>query len=209
MRALIIVDVQNDFVAGGTLEVPNGEQIVPLVNQLVGAFDLVVATQDWHPQTHKSFASNHDGHKAFEKIMLGGLEQVLWPDHCVQGTRGAEFHPQLRTDRVEAIFRKGVDPEIDSYSAFYDNGHKKTTGLAGYLRERNVEMVYICGLAADYCVFYTAQDALKEGFNTLIIEDATRAITGDGFQKAKSVIEKNGGQVQDSAIILKHLQMKI
>lgn len=208
MRALIIIDVQNDFVAGGTLEVPNGEQIVPLVNQLAGVFDLVVATQDWHPQTHKSFASNHDGLKPFEKTILGGLEQVLWPDHCVQATSGAEFHPQLDLNHVEAIFRKGMDPEIDSYSAFYDNGHKKATGLAGYLRERNVETVYICGLAADYCVFYTAQDALKEGFKTIVVEDATRAITGDGFKNAKSVIEKNGGQVRDSTIILQHLQMR-
>src|SRR5688500_8567645 len=164
MHALIIVDIQNDFVAGGTLEVPHGEQIIPLVNELADLFDLVIATQDWHPQTHKSFASNHADRKPFEKIILGGLEQVLWPDHCVQGTFGAEFHPQLRMNNVEAIFRKGMEPEIDSYSGFYDNGRKKSTGLAGYLKERKVETVFVCGLAADYCVFYTAQDALKEGF---------------------------------------------
>jgi nicotinamidase/pyrazinamidase len=209
MHALIIVDIQNDFVAGGTLEVPHGEQIVPLVNELAEAFDLVVATQDWHPETHKSFASSHPDKKPFEKIILGGLEQVLWPDHCVQGTSGAEFHSQLQMNRVETIFRKGMDPEIDSYSGFYDNGHKKTTGLAGYLKERNVETVYVCGLAADYCVFYTAQDALKEGFKTVVIEDATRAIDQDDFEKAKSVIQKNGGAVLDSAVIMQHLKSRI
>src|SRR5690606_2099670 len=128
MRALIIVDIQNDFVTGGKLEVPNGEQIIPLVNMLSEKFDLVVATQDWHPQDHKSFASNHPGKAPFEKIMLEGLEQVLWPDHCVQGSRGADFHPQLQMDRVEAIFRKGMTTTIDSYSGFFDNGHKKATG---------------------------------------------------------------------------------
>jgi nicotinamidase/pyrazinamidase len=204
MRALIIVDIQNDFVAGGTLEVPNGEQIIPLVNELAEVFDLVVATQDWHPQTHKSFASNHADGKPFEKIILGGLEQVLWPDHCVQGTPGAEFHAELRMDHVEAIFRKGMDPEIDSYSGFYDNGHKKSTGLAGYLKERKVEVVYVCGVAADYCVFYTAQDALKEGFQTIVIEDATRAIDRADFEKAKSAIQKNGGDVLDSSFIMQN-----
>lgn len=202
MDALIIIDIQNDFVAGGTLEVPNGEQIVPLVNQLAEAFDLVVATQDWHPPTHKSFASNHAAKKPFEKVTLGGLEQVLWPDHCMQGTSGAEFHPQLQMHRVEAIFRKGMDPEIDSYSGFYDNGRQKTTGLAGYLKERKVETVYVCGLAGDYCVFYTALDALKEGFETIVIEDATRAIDPGGFEKAKNDIRKTGGKILDSAIIL-------
>lgn len=202
MNALIIVDIQNDFVAGGTLEVPHGEQIIPLVNKLADAFDLVVATQDWHPPTHKSFASNHSDKKPFEKITLGGLAQVLWPDHCVQGTVGAEFHPQLQMNHIEAIFRKGMDPEIDSYSGFYDNGHKKATGLAGYLKERKVKTVYVCGLAADYCVFYTAQDALKEGFKTILIDDATRAIDPDSFKKAKNIIQKNGGEIQDSSGII-------
>lgn len=198
MRALILVDIQNDFVAGGTLEVPNGEQIVPLVNELSRKFDLVVATQDWHPSSHKSFASNHSDAKAFDKTILGGLDQVLWPDHCVQGTRGADFHPQLQMDRVEAIFRKGMDPEIDSYSGFFDNGHKKSTGLTGYLKERNVDSVYVCGLAGDYCVFYTAKDSLQEGFETYLIEDATRAINNDGFTKAKSEIRSLGGVILKS-----------
>lgn len=198
MRALILVDIQNDFVAGGTLEVPNGEQIVPLVNELSRKFDLVVATQDWHPSSHKSFASNHVDAKPFDKTILGGLDQVLWPDHCVQGTRGADFHPQLQMDRIEAIFRKGVDPEIDSYSGFFDNGHKKSTGLTGYLKERNVDSVYVCGLAGDYCVFYTAKDSLQRGFKTYLIEDATRAINNDDFKKAKSEIRSRGGVILNS-----------
>ena len=206
MRALIIVDIQNDFVAGGTLEVPHGEQIIPLVNELSRGFNLVVATQDWHPPSHKSFASSHTGKTPFETIQLGGLAQVLWPDHCVQGTPGAEFHRRLDMNRIEAIFRKGVDPEIDSYSGFYDNGHKKTTGLSGYLRERKIESVYVCGLAADYCVFYTALDALKEGFKTVVIEDATRAINNDGFEKAKAEIQKLGGGIFQGPAIMRDLK---
>lgn len=201
MRALIIVDIQNDFVAGGTLEVPNGEQIIPLVNELTTHFDLVVATQDWHPQDHKSFASNHADKKPFDKILLGGLEQVLWPDHCVQGSSGAEFHQQLDMKRVEAIVRKGMTPEIDSYSGFYDNGHKKATGLSGYLKERAVQSVYVCGLAGDYCVYYTAKDALKEGFDTFLIEDATRPINPADFEKAKQEVARKGGHVLHSEMI--------
>lgn len=204
MRALILVDIQNDFVTGGKLEVPNGEQIVPLVNSLAKEFELVVATQDWHPQEHKSFASNHPGTNIFDVITLGGLEQVLWPDHCVQGTRGAEFHPQLSMARIEAIFRKGMDPEIDSYSGFYDNGRRKSTGLSGYLKERGVEAVYVCGLAADYCVFFTVRDALQLGFRTFLIEDATRAINKDGFEKAKREVVSLGGTVLNSEKILGH-----
>lgn len=199
MRALIVVDIQNDFVAGGSLEVPNGEQIVPLVNESMSHFDLVIATQDWHPASHKSFASNHAGKKPFETIQLGGLNQVLWPDHCVQGTRGAEFHPDLNTLPIETIFRKGMEPGIDSYSGFYDNGRKKNTGLAGYLKERNITEVYICGLAGDYCVFYTAMDALRSGFRTFLIEDATRAISDQDFEKAKKTILENGGSVMKHA----------
>jgi nicotinamidase/pyrazinamidase len=194
MKALIIVDIQNDFVAGGTLEVPNGDQIVPVVNELAKRFDLVVATQDWHPPTHKSFASNHENKKPFEIISLGGLEQVLWPDHCVQGTRGAEFHPLLDTKPVEAVFRKGTDPEIDSYSGFYDNGRKKSTGLNGYLKERKVDEVYVCGLAADYCVYFTARDATQSGFRTFYIEDATRAIDPTKFKQAKDDLLSLGVQ---------------
>ena len=195
MRALIIVDIQNDFVTGGALEVPDAEEVIPVINAINSKFDLVVATQDWHPVNHKSFASNHSGTKPFDVISLNGLEQVLWPDHCVQGTRGAQFHPDLEMNRVEAIFRKGMDPEIDSYSGFYDNGHRKSTGLAGYLRERHVKTVYVCGLAGDYCVFFTARDALKSGFEAFLIEDASRAINKDGFEKAKHELLSTGGGV--------------
>ena len=157
MHSLILVDIQNDFVPGGRLAVPEGDAIIPLANSLQKAFGLVVATQDWHPQSHKSFASNHPGKKPFDLIDLHGLEQVLWPDHCVQGSDGAAFHSALDIKRVEAMFRKGMDSEIDSYSGFYDNGMRKSTGLAGYLRERKVRKVFVCGLAADYCVAYTAR----------------------------------------------------
>lgn len=202
MRALIIVDIQNDFVTGGKLEVPHGEQIIPLVNTLSAKFELVVATQDWHPPDHKSFASNHPGKKPFEKVMLDGLEQVLWPDHCVQESHGANFHQQLDMHRVEAIFRKGMNRELDSYSGFFDNGHRKATGLAGYLKARGVSAVYVCGLAGDYCVFYSAKDAIGEGFATVLIEDAVRAINDADFEKAKAEIRVRGGRVINSAEIL-------
>ena len=205
MHALILVDIQNDFVPGGALAVPAGNEIIPLVNGLQNSFDLVIATQDWHPKHHKSFASTHNNKRPFEKIILHGLDQVLWPDHCVQGTDGAQLHSNLNTNKVEAIFRKGMDPEIDSYSGFYDNGYKKNTGLAGYLRERKVQKVFVCGLAGDYCVFYTAKDALKENFETYIIEDATRPIDEDGFLKAKDEILTSGGQIISSKNLHRYL----
>lgn len=205
MHALIIVDIQNDFLPGGALAVPRGDEIIPVVNELQKTFGLVVATQDWHPANHKSFASSHPGMRAFDKIVLHGLEQVLWPDHCVQGSLGAELHNDLELNKVEAIFRKGMDPEIDSYSGFYDNGHKKSTGLAGYLRERRVTKVYICGLASDYCVFFTARDAIKENFETYIIEDAARAIDSNGFVMAKDEILSTGGQIITTENLYRHL----
>ncbi len=198
MKALIVVDVQNDFVPGGALAVNGGDEVIPVINELQPHFDLVVATQDWHPRNHKSFASNHPKRVPFETIDLNGLEQVLWPDHCIQGTSGAEFHPDLDTIRFEAIFRKGTDPEIDSYSGLYDNGRRKSTGLSGYLRERNVSKVFVCGLAADYCVYFTAKDLLTEGFKTFFIEDATRAISQDGYQKARNVITELSGKIVNS-----------
>jgi nicotinamidase/pyrazinamidase len=205
MNVLILVDIQNDFIPGGSLPVPLGNEIIKLVNGLQDSFDLVVATQDWHPNNHKSFATQHPGKKQFETISLHGLDQVLWPDHCVQGTNGAEFHSNLSLHKVEAIFRKGMNPEIDSYSGFYDNGYKKATGLAGYLRDRGVKKVYVCGLAADYCVAYTAKDALKENFETYVIEDATRAIDASGYSRIKDVIITSGGQYIQSHMLHRHM----
>ena len=202
MRALIVVDVQNDFTTGGRLEVRNGEEIIPLVNHLQEAFDLVVATQDWHPPDHLSFASNHKGRQPFEQILLNGLEQVLWPDHCVQGSHGAAFPPGLSMNTVAAIFRNGRDKAVDSYSGFYDNGHLHSTGLTGYLRERNVDEVFVVGLAADYCVYYTAKDALGDGFKSCLIKDATRPISAEGFAKAKQELFRLGGRVIDSKDLL-------
>src|SRR5215210_6850631 len=146
MKALLLIDIQNDFLPGGALAVPEGDQIIPIVNQLQPHFDLVVATQDWHPAEHKSFAANHPGKNPFEVIDLQGLEQVLWPSHCVQGSPGAAFAPALELNRVEAIFRKGMDPEIDSYSGFFDNGHLKTTGLVDYLHSKKISQVFVAGL---------------------------------------------------------------
>jgi nicotinamidase/pyrazinamidase len=201
MKTLILIDIQNDFIPGGALPVSEGDKIIPIVNELQKEFDLVIATQDWHPPHHKSFASSHPGKNVFEKIDLNGLDQVLWPDHCVQGSPGAEFHPMLNTQKVEAIFRKGTDLNIDSYSGLFDNGHRKSTGLAGYLRERKVGDVYVCGLAADYCVYFTAKDLLSEGFQTYFIEDATRAISDEGFMHAKNdLIKVNARFILSSAI---------
>jgi nicotinamidase/pyrazinamidase len=202
MKALLLIDVQNDFVPGGGLAVPEGDQIIPLLNQLQPSFDLVVATQDWHPQAHKSFASNHEGQQVFNKIELHGLEQVLWPNHCVQGTPGAELHKDLDTSRVEAIFRKGTNPEIDSYSGFYDNGHQKSTGLVDYLRGKGVTQVYVAGLAGDYCVYFSAKDAVQEGFETFLIEDASRPISPEGFQQVKEDLQHLGGHVVQSSSLL-------
>ncbi|MFW5832446.1 MAG: bifunctional nicotinamidase/pyrazinamidase [Prolixibacteraceae bacterium] len=192
MKTLIIIDAQNDFMPGGTLEVPKGDEIVPVINDLQQKFDLVIATQDWHPQDHVSFASNHENKKPFDKIEWHGMEQILWPDHCVQNSDGAQFHPDLNTKKVEAIFRKGMDREIDSYSGFYDNGHEKNTGLAGYLRERKTNELYFCGLAADVCVQFSIKDALKEGFSVTLIEDATRAIDDAEFEKIKKNLKEKG-----------------
>jgi nicotinamidase/pyrazinamidase len=205
MNALIIVDVQNDFIPGGNLAVPRGDEIIPRVNSIQEAFTLVVATQDWHPPLHKSFASTHAGTNPFEKIKLHGLDQILWPDHCLQGSEGAQFHRDLNTHRVEAIFRKGMDPEIDSYSGFYDNGYRKSTGLAGYLRERNVRKVYVCGLAGDFCVYYTAKDSLKENFETYLIEDVTRSIDEQAFEVAKQDLMVQGGQAIRSNELYRYL----
>ena len=174
--ALILVDLQNDFCPGGALAVPDGDKVIPIANQLQESFEIIVASQDWHPPNHASFAVNHPGRKVGDVIDLHGLPQVLWPAHCVQNTRGAEFVPTLRTERITKVVRKGTDPEIDSYSAFFDDGHRKTTGLEEFLRAARVESIYIMGLATDYCVNFTAMDGLKLGFRVSVIEDAIRGV---------------------------------
>ena len=175
MKALIVVDLQNDFCPGGALPVKDGDALVPVINALAKKFDLVVATQDWHPLDHGSFASCH-GKKPGEMITLNGLEQILWPDHCVQGTRGADFVTGFDLNRVVKIFPKGIDKNIDSYSGFYDNGHQKSTGLGDYLKKRHVTEVYVAGLATDYCVKFTALDAVREGFKTFLVVDVCRGV---------------------------------
>lgn len=202
MRTLVIIDVQNDFIPGGTLPVPAGGDIIPVINALQKEFDLVIATQDWHPENHSSFAVQHEGKREFDKIEWQGQEQVLWPEHCVQGSWGAKFHPELKTIRIETIFRKGTNPEIDSYSGFYDNAHKKSTGLAGYLREKGAGELYFCGLAADICVYFSIMDALKEGFQATLIEDASKALDASAFEKAKQDILFNGGKIINSIDLL-------
>ena len=195
MRALLLIDIQNDFLPGGRLAVPAGDEIIPLVNELQPQFDLVVATQDWHPAGHQSFASSHAGRSQFEQIDLHGLPQVLWPDHCTQASDGAALAPALQTGRIEAIFRKGMNPEIDSYSAFFDNGHRKSTGLADYLRGRGVTAVVVAGLAADYCVYYSALDALAAGFATTVLTDAVRAISAEGWATAQANLLAKGARL--------------
>ncbi|SFB78552.1 nicotinamidase/pyrazinamidase [Zunongwangia mangrovi] len=194
MKALLLIDVQNDFMPGGALAVPEGNQIVPIINKIQHKFDLVLATQDWHPAGHASFASTHNK-DLYELIDLNGIDQVMWPDHCVQGTTGADFHAELKLDKIEAIFRKGTNPEIDSYSGFYDNAHLKSTGLSGYLKEKGVTELYFAGLAGDFCVAFSVKDALNEGFTSFLIEDATRAIDAEGFEKAKAEIVEKGGKI--------------
>jgi nicotinamidase/pyrazinamidase len=180
MQCLIVIDVQNDFCPGGALAVPKGDEVVPVINRLAARFDNVVLTQDWHPRGHASFASSHPGKKPFEAVELPYGEQVLWPDHCVQGTRGAAFHEGLEPGKAQLVIRKGFHRDIDSYSAFLEADCKTTTGLAGYLKERGLKSLFVCGLATDFCVAWTALDARKAGFEVSVIEDACRAIDLQG-----------------------------
>jgi nicotinamidase/pyrazinamidase len=206
LSALIIVDLQPDFLPGGPLAVPDGDAIIPTVLALMDRFEIVVATQDWHPAEHGSFAANNPGHEPGEVIELDGLEQILWPVHCVQGSAGAELIPELcvRQAELATVVRKGTDPNIDSYSGFFDNGKRKSTGLYEWLVERGVESVAICGLALDYCVKFTALDALALGLQTTLIVDATRAVelqAGDG-ERAIAAIREAGAAIVDSASLL-------
>ncbi len=176
MKALILVDIQNDFLPGGALAVPDGDKIIPVVNQLQAVFPLVVATQDWHPANHGSFAASHPGQSVFTQIELNGLPQTLWPVHCVQDSHGAELAATLKRERIAKIFPKGTEVGIDSYSGLFDNGHRKSTGLSEWLKAQGVTEVFVCGLATDYCVKFTALDAAQMGFNTHFIEDASRGV---------------------------------
>jgi nicotinamidase/pyrazinamidase len=207
MKALILVDIQNDFLPGGTLAVSEGDVIVPVVNRLQAAFPLVVATQDWHPVNHGSFAANHSGKKPFEQIDLNGLPQTLWPVHCVQGTAGAELAPGLQRDRITNIFPKGTDAGIDSYSGLFDNGHRKSTGLGEWLKTHGVTAVFVCGLATDYCVKFTALDAQQMGFKTYFIADASRGVNLRPDDVTNAIAEMNGAGINTvhSADILKNV----
>ena len=175
-RALILVDLQNDFLPGGTLEVPGGDQVIPVANRVQPFFDVVVASQDWHPADHGSFAVSHPGRQPGEQIELEGLPQILWPTHCVQESNGARLAQGLDISCIARIFYKGSDPQIDSYSCFYDNDHRRSTGLADYLRDQGVDTVYLLGLATDYCVKFSALDAVAQGFAVHLILDGCRGI---------------------------------
>ena len=204
MRALILVDLQNDFLPGGALEVPEGDRVIPVANSLQPHYGLVVASKDWHPPDHGSFVTNHPGHTVGDVVDLDGLEQILWPVHCVQGTAGAEFSAMLDTERIDRVFQKGIDADIDSYSAMFDNAHRRSTGMSEYLQERGVDEVHICGLATDYCVKFTALDALQRGFRVVVFRDACRGVNlepGDAEEALEALREK-GVRVVTSGEIL-------
>ncbi len=176
MKALVLVDIQNDFLPGGALPVANGDEVVEVANRVMPGFDLVLATQDWHPADHLSFASQHPDHEIGDVVKLGGVDQILWPDHCVENTPGAEFVAGLAAGRIDRVFRKGTDPAVDSYSGVFDNAYQHATGLAGYLTQERVRRVYIVGLATDYCAQFTALDCSRLGFKTYLIEDGCRGV---------------------------------
>lgn len=180
MKALLIIDIQNDFCPGGALAVKDGDLIISIVNSLSKKFDHVILTQDWHVEGHSSFASVHLNSKPYDIIQMSYGSQVLWPEHCVIGTKGANFHPDLNTDKARLIIRKGFRKEIDSYSAFFENDHLTTTGLTGYLKNAGIDTLYLVGIATDFCVKYSAIDSIKEGFKTFVIEDAVKGIDLDG-----------------------------
>ncbi len=208
-KALIVVDMQNDFLPGGALAIQGGHNIVPKINQLFSLpFDVIVATKDWHPANHGSFATNQ-GKLVGEVINLNGIRQILWPVHCVQGSHGAEFAPGLDTARFEEIFYKGVDPEIDSYSCFFDNGHRQKTGLDEYLKKKKIDAIYLVGLATDYCVKYSALDSLSLGFKTNIIVDACRGVDvhADDCRHALDELQKAGATLVTSDMLLRNKEV--
>jgi len=204
VNCLLIVDIQNDFLPGGALAVPEGDAVIPVINRLQDRFDLVLATQDWHPPNHGSFAASHPGHKVGDVIELDGVPQILWPVHCIQNSPGAQFSTALDTTRLARVFRKGVDRKIDSYSTFFDNAKRRSTGLADYLREQNVQEIFICGLATDYCVRFSALDALELSFPVTVIEDACRGVNlqPDDSVNALRELRKAGAKIQSSSGLL-------
>ena len=204
MNCLLIVDIQNDFLPGGALAVPEGDAVIPVINRLQDRFDLVLATQDWHPPDHGSFAATHPGHKVGDVIELDGVPQILWPVHCIQNSPGAQFSTALDTTRLARVFRKGIDRKIDSYSTFFDNAKRRSTGLADYLREQNVQEIFICGLATDYCVRFSALDALELSFPVTVIEDACRGVNlqPDDSVNALRELRKAGAKIQSSSGLL-------
>jgi len=203
MKTLIIVDVQNDFCPGGALPVPEGDQVVPVINRIQPRFDMVVATQDWHPADHVSFAANHEGRQPGDVIELGGQPQMLWPVHCVRHTPGAAFHAGLDRRRIASVFQKGTDAEVDSYSGFFDNARRRSTGMEEYLKERQAADVYLAGLATDYCVKFTALDAVELGFATYVVRDACRGVNlkPDDVADAFDELAARGVRIIDSAAI--------
>jgi nicotinamidase/pyrazinamidase len=197
---LLVVDVQNDFCAGGALAVPGGDEVVARINRLATAFAHVLLTQDWHPPGHSSFASQHPGHRPFDTIQLPYGAQTLWPDHCVQGSHGAELHPELAIAHAELILRKGYRAEVDSYSAFYENDRRTPTGLTGYLRERGLRRLFLAGLATDYCVHYSALDGRREGFEVVLLLDACRGLDSNGsLARALSAMRAAGVEIRADA----------
>ena len=209
MNSLILVDIQNDFLPGGALAVPNGHEVIPVANLLIAKknklFDLIVATQDWHPKNHGSFASNNPGKRVGDIGNLGGVDQVMWPDHCVQGTFGAELATALERRQLDYVVRKGTHPEIDSYSGFFDNGHKNETGLADYLKQSSISAVSVMGLATDYCVKYTALDAKDLGFDTSLVIDGSKAVNihPDDEKRAIAELMQAGVNIVNSQELLK------
>lgn len=201
--ALLVIDVQNGFI-DRELPVAGGAEVVPLINRLMPLFEVVVASQDWHPADHGSFSSQHEGTQPFQLGMLSGAPQVLWPDHCVQGTPGAAFHPELRTGYFQAIIRKGMDARVDSYSVFYDNHRHNPSGLTGLLRARGVERIYVCGLAFDYCVLFSAVDALEVTSEVYVIDDACRSVSPVSDAEARQTMALKGIRILSSAEVLGH-----
>ena len=191
--ALVLIDIQNDFCPGGALAVDQGDEIVEISNKIQEQFKIKIITQDWHPSTHKSFASNHEGKEPLSTVEMFYGQQVLWPNHCIQGTKGSKFHSKLITDSADLIIRKGFRPEIDSYSAFFENDQKTPTGLDGYLKSRGVNKIYLCGLALDFCVYFSAIDGAELGYNVNVIQDACRAIDLDGsLEKSLNDMKSKG-----------------